>query len=123
MTNPDKQKAPDAAVAKQDREEGNRNTYQGDPMDTSLPRIPAHFETTIRVAGLTVAPGELTGGNQPDEAVVTLITREETISLAPAEACALAAALQAVAVHLMENTPRELRRNTEPGNPAFEEEV
>lgn len=80
---------------------------EGEQTMNTLPRIPAHFETTIRVAGLTVAPGELTGGNQPDEAVVTLITREETISFTPAEACALAAALQAVSVHLMEQADTE----------------
>lgn len=73
----------------------------------SLPRIPAHFETAIKVAGLTVAPGTMTGGAQPDETVVTLRTAEETLTFTASEACALAAALQAVAVHVMETAETE----------------
>lgn len=112
------EKTLDAVVAKQGREEGNRNIQQeGGVSMTSLPRIPAHSETAIKVAGLTVAPNQLIGGGEPDENVVTIITREETLSFTPAEACALSAALSAVAVHLMESEPREIRRNTEPGQP------
>lgn len=83
------------------------NPYEGEQTMSTVPRIPAHFETAIKVAGLTVAPNQLSGGSEPDENVVTIITLEETLLLTPAEACALAAALQAVAVHLMESTELE----------------
>ena len=100
----DKKNAPEALQ----RDEGdNRNPYQGETMNTSLPRIPAHFDTAIQVVGLTVAPGVMTGGTKPDESVVTLTTRDELLSFTPAEACALAAALSAVAVHLLEQADTE----------------
>lgn len=82
------------------REEGNRNTYQGDPMDTTVPRIPVRFDTTIHVAGLTVSPFFEHGFE-----VALSIEGDEPgnlLEFTPAEACALAAALQAVAVHVME---------------------
>lgn len=81
------------------------------------------FNTSINVAGHTVSVGTMTGGNEPDVPVVTFRTAEEDIAFTPTEACALAAALQAVAVHLMESEPREIRRTTEPGAPAFEESI
>lgn len=73
-------------------------------MNTTVPRIRAEFEATIKVAGLTIAPGIVTGGTFPDEACVSLRTPDDCIALSPAEACALAAALQAVAVHQMEQS-------------------
>lgn len=74
---------------------------------STLPRIPAHFDTAIQVAGLTVAPNQLVGGGEPATDVVTLRTHEELLTFTPAEACALAAALQAVAVHVMEQADTE----------------
>ncbi len=103
MTSPEMKKAPGATGASK----SDPIIQEGEQTMSTLPRIPAHFEAAIKVAGLTVAPGELTGGNQPDEAVVTLVTRDETLSFTPAEACALAAALQAVSVHLLEQADTE----------------
>ena len=80
---------------------------EGEQTMSTLPRIPAHFDTAIQVVGLTVAPGVMTGGTKPDESVVTLTTRDELLSFTPAEACALAAALSAVAVHLLEQADTE----------------
>lgn len=80
------------------------NIQEGDQTMSTVPRIPAHFDTTIKVAGYIVAPNQLVGGSEPPENVVTLITHEETLSFTPAEACALAAGLQAVAVYQMEQS-------------------
>ena len=104
------EKTLDAEQFGDSREEGKQfdsNVQEGEQTMTSLPRIPAHFDTTINVAGLTVAPGVMTGGTTPDENVVTLTTRDELLSFTPAEACALAAALSAVAVHLLEQADTE----------------
>lgn len=98
------EKTLNAVAGKQSREEGNRNTYQGVPMNTTVPRIPAHFDTAIKVAGVTVNTGTLTGGHLPDWDVVTLRTHDELLSLSPAEALALASALQSVAIHILEST-------------------
>ena len=76
-------------------------------MTNILPRIPAHFDTAITVAGLTVAPVVMTGGTEPDENLVTLTIRDELLSFTPAEACALAAAVSAVAVRLLEQADTE----------------
>ena len=103
----------------------NTNPHQegGVTMTSIVPHPSDNFDTAIMVAGRTVAPGVMTGGTKPDESVVTLTTRDELLSFTPAEACALAAALSAVAVHLMEQEGRELHRRTKPGAPAFEEGV
>ncbi|GEM_PF-2931422 len=73
------------------------------------------FTTIIEVAGAMVSPNaagdvELDHG---DEGGIHVFT--------PAEACALAAALQAVGVYQMEQQPREVTRRTAPGQPATEE--
>lgn len=72
-------------------------------MTSSLPSMPQHFDTSISVAGITIAPNELIGGGEPAETVVTINTREELLTFTPSQACAVAAALQAVAVHVMES--------------------
>lgn len=43
------------------------------------------------------------------------------ILLSPTEALSVAAAIQAIAVGLLERSPREIRRSTEPGQPAAED--
>ena len=91
------------------------------PIITQNPENPNTFDTTIKVAGATVGPWGRTDGTSTveldfgDEAGIKSFT--------PETACALAAALQAVAVHVMEQQPREIRRITEPGAPAFEEAI
>lgn len=87
------------------------NTTVTDHPETANP-----FRTDIIVAGCVVATSTITGGNEPDELAVTLMMPERHMTFSPESACALAAALQAVAVHQLEE-PRELRRNTEPGTP------
>lgn len=79
--------------------------------------IREQFDARIQVAGFTVAPNVLTGGTEPDENVVTLRATGLQIKLTPSEACSLAAALQAVAVHQLEQAPRSIRRLVEPGSP------
>ncbi len=97
MTSAGMKKAPAATGAISNQ----NNQFQGVQMSNIIRQ---QFHTRIRVAGLTVAPNALTGGDQPDAAVVTLRATGLQITLTPAEACALAAALQAVAVHQMEQT-------------------
>lgn len=77
------------------------------------------FDTTIHVAGVEVMADQR-GGNT---LLVSIDLGDGIRSFTPAEACALAAALQAVAVYQMEQQPREIRRSTEPGAPAFEEAI
>ena len=104
MTSPEMKKAPVGAGAINNR---TTNYQKEETMNTSIPRKSAQFEATIHVAGLTVSPGVMSGGTEPDETVVTLRTPDGLLSFTPAEACALAAALQAVAVHVMESTEVE----------------
>lgn len=60
---------------------------------------PKKFDTTINVAGATVSTGVFAGGGFPS---VTLEAGPRVRHFTPAEALALAAALQATSVHLME---------------------
>lgn len=76
-------------------------------MNSLPPRKSTQFEATIHVAGLTVSPGVMTSGTEPDETVVTVRTAEETLSFTPAEALALAAAIQSVACYVLEQTEAE----------------
>lgn len=114
-----KEKTPDAKQFGDSREEGNRNTYQGDPLNPIEPQSAENRDdfAVIKVAGLTIAPGILTGGDQPNELVVTMRTPDGMLSFTPAEACALSAALSAVGVFQMESEPRIITRRTEPGQP------
>ena len=108
-------------------EANNRNTFEGkDSVNSSQShagRNRDNLDAQINVAGLTVMTSVMRGGDLPDEPVVVLRTFEELLTFTPAEACALAAALQAVGVFLMEEEPRIITRRTEPGNPSFEETV
>lgn len=102
MTSPEMKKASAATEAIKKSE---FNPYKGErTMSTISPRNHARFDAAINVAGLTVMPGVMTGGTEPDESVVTLKTHDEILSFTTSEACALAAALQAVSVHLMEQS-------------------
>lgn len=49
--------------------------------------------------------------------------RDSNLLMTPSEALAVAAALQSVATHVLEEESRFVRRRTEPGQPAFEEVV
>ena len=58
-----------------------------------------------------------------DSRSVRTLTPIGTLTFTPEQALAYASALQAVAVHVMEQQPREIRRDTEPGAPSFEEAI
>ncbi len=91
------------------------------PIIAQNPENPNTFNTTIRVADATVSPWSRTDGTP----TVDLDFGDEggIKSFTPEAACALAATISAVAVHVMEQPPREIRRVTEPGAPAFEEAI
>ena len=107
-------KAPDALQRvegqkpESNRQEGNQTMTSVAPTPT-----PVEFDVTINVAGLTVAPHT---SPEHDGAVVTVRTAKERLTFTPAQACAIAAALQAAA-HLLMDEPRELHRSTGPGSP------
>jgi hypothetical protein len=108
------------------REEGNnrKNPLEGLSVNTRLPQNPSKFEAQfILSTGQTriwVMPELVTDG----KSVVSLTDdHDANILISPAEALSVAAALQAVAVHLMESEPREIRRHTAPGSPSFEDDV
>lgn len=109
-------------------EDKNQNPehYQGDPMTSSQPQTGRNrdtFDAQIKVAGVTVMTSVMRGGGLPDEPVAVIRTPEGLLTFTPAEACALAAALQAVGVFLMEEEPRIITRRTQPGSPSFEEDL
>lgn len=89
------------------------NTIVDDTVTLAKP-----FDTTINVAAAKVSAGSLVDGtltvelDHGDEGDIKTYT--------PEIACALAAALQAVAIYQLEQQPRELHRTTEPGEPAHE---
>ncbi len=58
-----------------------------------------------------------------DNALIRIDGSDGPLLVTAAEALQVAAAIQAVAIDLLEQQPREIRRNTEPGNPSFEEGI
>lgn len=108
-------------------EGNNRNTNilqeEGVTMTTRVTEQAESFNDTIdvAVAGATVSPWSRTDGTPTVE--IDFGDEAGIKSFTPEAACALATALQAVAVHVMEQQPREIRRITEPGAPAFEEAI
>ena len=66
------------------------------PIITHNPVNPNAFDATLRVAGATITPDTNT------ETVIITFGDDGERALTPGTACALAAALQAVAVHVME---------------------
>lgn len=124
MTSPEMKKAPAATGAIKNR---STNYQKEETMNTIIPEATVNqqatkFDTTIHVAGLTIAPVNLSG----DMTVAIDYDGElpgELLAFTPHQACALAAALQTVAVHLLEEEPRHITRHTEPGNPSFEEAI
>ena len=131
MTNPHKKKAPDAAVAKQDREEGKQfdsNIQEGGQTMSTVPQASDKFSTaftlpSVNVGSITARAGVMTGGDEPDTPVVVLDVPDRNAALTPAQALSIAASLQSLAVYLMEQEGRELHRRTEFGQPAFEEAI
>lgn len=98
------EKTLNAVAGKQSREEGtdrSSNPYQKEEntMLSIVGDAPKKFDTTINVAGATVSTGVFAGGGFPS---VTLKAGPRVRHFTPTEALALAAALQATAVHLME---------------------
>lgn len=69
---------------------------------SSIPQPSSNFETRIKVAGLMVSPAVELG--QPAIAISYQDDPEELFVFTTGAACALAAALQAVAVHVMEQS-------------------
>ena len=104
MTSPEMKKAPRPGGAINNR---TTNNQKEETMKLTIPGASDKFEATIHVAGQVVAPGIMTGGTEPDETVVTLRTPDGLLSFTPAEACALAAALSSVGVHVMESAEIE----------------
>lgn len=112
----DMKKAPAATGAIRNR---NTNLYEGVTMTTTVPHAADKFEALLSISVGTRGFARI----EPDNDLVALRLPTPNENLTPAEACALAAALQAVAVHQMESQPREVRRMTEPGAPSFEEAI
>ena len=113
MTNSEIKKAP---AGQGEGETENPFHYQEEGVTmTSIvhhtPSLVESFDPEIRVGKYTVFPADNT---------VWVHTPIGALSFTPEQACAVAAALQAVAVHVMEQQPREIRRSTEPGAPQFE---
>ncbi|QZY52712.1 hypothetical protein [Leucobacter tenebrionis] len=132
--NSPKQKALNAEQFGDSREEGKTNPLgKGTIMNQSTPEksfstfevATAHTRVYIESDDEFCAQAGISNEMRvlDTTGMIRLDTGDDVTFLRPAEALSVAAALQAVAVHLMEAAPRELRRNTEPGNPAFEEEV
>lgn len=97
MTSPEMKKAPAATGAIKNRKTIHHQE-EGFTMPTSLPRTPAHFDTTINVAGVKVSADRWEHG----ELIVSLDFGDGPEQFKPEAACALAAAISAVAVHQME---------------------
>ena len=102
------------------RDEGdNRNPYQGETMNTIQPqhadKLSSAFSIATTHARISVgSEREYWADNALPDVVRLTDDSESHMLLTPAEALSVAAALQAVAVHL-------IRRSTEAGNPSFEE--
>lgn len=127
MVSPNKKNAPDAAVAKQDREEGKQfdsNIQEGgqtmSTVSTASDNFDALFALSVGRNRVFVQPASLANG----DSIIELTDDHDTnLLLKPNEALAVAAALQAVATHVLEEESRFIRRRTEPGQPAFEETI
>lgn len=104
--------------------EGNKSEpiiqEQEQTMSTIIAHTPDKFDTTF---ALTTASGRVWAELDTDRAgkpvVALLDDLDSSMRFTATEALAVAAALQALAVHLLEE-PREIRRVTEPGSPEID---
>lgn len=117
MTKQEKGKAPAGTRASNQIEIGNIKMINNSLPDTT------DFDTKF-ILKTGHARVWVQSQNVPNADPVVELTDdfESNLLLTPAEALSLAAALQSVAVHLMEE-PRTLTRKTEPGAPQFEEGI
>ncbi len=106
---------------------------EGATMNASIPEIAVNFDINTGHARVQIQ-SEADYWRDYDQPYADEVTEkgdlvrltdnsEAHILLSPAEALSVAAALQAVAIHLMERRPREIHRKTEPGAPGFEESI
>lgn len=132
MTNT-KRNAPEALH----RDEGDRSTnYQKEEtMKLIIPESSSRFDISTGHARIEVqserdywiADGGYTDrvNYLADAGDLVRLTDDQGahLLLSPAEALSIAAALQAVATHLLEDKTHTITRRTEPGQPAFEETI
>lgn len=130
MTNT-KKNAPEALH----RDEGDRSTnYQKEEtMKPIISEFSSRFDISTGHARIEVQseadywrPHDGTYASEIAEQgdLVRLTDNSEShILLSPGEALSVAAALQAVATHLLEDKSHTITRRTEPGQPAFEEAI
>lgn len=133
MTSPEMKKASAATEAIKKSEP---NPYEGEQTMSTVPQTADKFSNEFSIATtharVYIEPDDdycEKYGIKPEQraldtaGMLRLDTGEDVVFLSPAEALSVAAALQAVSVHLLEQQPREIRRSTEPGAPSFEEAI
>lgn len=115
-----KKKAPAATGAINTETPRKRN----ESMNTSIPHPSDNFDALFVMSvgrnRVWVQPASLANGESIIELTDDL---NSNLLMKPTEALAVAAALQAVATHVLEEESRFIRRRTEPGQPAFEEGI
>lgn len=119
MPHETKKKAP---VSVQLAEAVNRNPFEGDPMSTTVPHPSDNFDAQfILNAGrnrVWVQPA--TCGKSGASIIELTDEFDSNLLMKPSEALTVAAALTAVATHVLEEESRFIFRRTEPGQPSFE---
>lgn len=116
-------------------EHRNPSHQEGETMTTSLPKTASIFDARFLIDaefGPITVESEREyiarfGGTEAvifkDLDLVRIDNGNDVIHVDAAEALQLAAAIQAVAIDMLEQQPRYLKRRTEPGNPHFEEAI
>lgn len=105
--------------------EANRIRLEGkESMHTTLPVIGHKYEIAT-IDGRVWLESERDFWGAPELAPNVRISAENGshFVISAPEALSIAAALNAVAVRLMDTAPREIHRHTKPGNPPFEDDV